>query len=400
MRPGPDDAPHADGQAPVAARARRPAWALTAAALALIIILTGLNPLAPEDASFREPDALGVVLVVVSLVALLGLRRAPLVVLTCCSGVVVLNAFAGYSVSAVQWPVWIALYACFAASGRGLRVPAVVVTAAGVLGYGVFGPGRVTTDEAASIALCVLFATIAGEVVHARRVEAEAVQARLRSERSERAAQAERAVEAERARWARDLHDALGHAVNVMVLQAGVARRVFDVNPAFAQEALGHVETVGRDALHRLDLLVRADPAVAGDSTLASDGTTADLALLVERVRATGRDVVLELSPPELGPGASRAIHLIVQEALTNALKHASGAIVVTVTEADGRVVAEVRSTGARPVPPGHVPGNGLVNMRERARLEGGAFEAGPDEDGFRVRAVLPLRGFVAGGPS
>lgn len=400
MRPGPDDAPDADGQAPGAAVRPRPAWALVAAALALIILLTGLNPLAPGDAPFREPDALGVVLVVVSVGALLGLRRAPLAVLTFCSGVVVLNAFAGYTVSAVQWPVWIALYACFAASGRRRRIPAVAVTAAGVLGYAALGPSPVATVEAASIALCVLFATIAGEVVHARRVEAEAVRARLRSERSERAAQAERAVAAERARWARDLHDALGHAVNVMVLQAGVARRVFDANPAFAQDALGHVETVGRDALHRLDLLIRADPALAGDPAVAGDGTVADLPLLVERVRATGRDVRLELAPPELGPGPSRAVRLIVQEALTNALKHASGAIAVTVTEDDGRVVAEVRSAGARPAPPDHVPGHGLANMRERARLEGGTLEAGPDGDGFRVRAVLPVRRFVAEGLS
>jgi signal transduction histidine kinase len=171
-----------------------------------------------------------------------------------------------------------------------------------------------------------------------------------------------------------------------MVLQAGVARRVFDDNPAFAQEALGHVETVGREALSRLDLLLRADPAATGD------GVADDLPFLVERVRATGREVRLDLPRLDLDPGTSHTLYRIAQEALTNALKHATGPIEVTAAEDDGRAVLEVRSTGDQPAPPGHVPGHGLTNMRERARLEGGTFEAGPDQDGFRVRATLPLR--------
>jgi signal transduction histidine kinase len=394
MRPGRDDPapaarqfgdPAAAHQAGDAADGQRPTWVVAALVLAVVIVLTGLSPLAPEEPPFRETDALGVALVVASALALAGLRRAPLVVLAFSSAVVVANSAAGYTVTAVQWPVWIALYACFAAPGRGLRAPALAATALGVIGYVVFSRGPVTVQEGASIALCVLFATVAGEVVHARRVQAEAVEARLSSERRERAAQAERAVEAERARWARDLHDALGHAVNVMVLQAGVARRVFDANPAFAQEALGHVETVGREALDRLDLLLRADPDATG-------GAADDLPFLVERVRATGREVRLDLPPLDLDPGASRTLYLIVQEALTNALKHATGPVEVTAAEDHGRVVLEVRSTGARPTAPGHVPGHGLTNMRERARLEGGTFEAGPDQDGFRVRATLSLR--------
>jgi signal transduction histidine kinase len=380
-----DDPPHTDDQTPAPAGRQRPTWVVAAFALTLVIILTRLSPLAPEDEPFRETDALGVSLVVASALALAGLRRAPLAVLTFSTAVVVVNSLAGYTVTAVQWPVWVALYACFAAPGRGLRAPAVAVTGLGVAGYVAFSHGPVTLQESTSIALCVLFASIAGEAVYARRVRTEAVEARLNSERRERAAQAERAVEAERARWARDLHDALGHAVNVMVLQAGVARRVFDDNPAFAQEALGHVETVGREALHRLDLLLRADPDATGE------GTADDLPFLVERVRATGREVRLEMPRLALEPGTSRTLYLIVQEALTNALKHATGPIEVSATEDDGRVVLEVRSTGSRPTPTGHLPGHGLTNMRERARLEGGTFEAGPDPDGFRVRAVLPL---------
>ncbi|RPF20903.1 sensor histidine kinase [Myceligenerans xiligouense] len=390
MRPGRDAPSPAEDPTPEPVRRQRPTWVVAAFALAMVILLTGLGPLAPVDVQYREPDLLGVAFVVASVLALAGLQRAPLAVLAFCSAVVVLNTVAGYTVAAVQWPVWIALYACFAGPRRGLRAPAVVVTGLGVAGYAVFSRAPASVQEAASITLCVLFAMIAGEVVLARRVREEAVEARLRSERRERAAQAERAVEAERARWARDLHDALGHAVNVMVLQAGVARRVFDDNPAFAQEALGHVETVGREALQRLDLLLRADPDITGDGA-------DDLLSLVERVRATGREVGLDLPRLHVDPGTSRTLHLIVQEALTNALKHATGPIHVAVAENDGRIVVEVLSTGARRTPRDHVPGHGLTNMRERARLEGGTFEAGPDPDGFRVRAALPLRGQVEG---
>jgi signal transduction histidine kinase len=176
----------------------------------------------------------------------------------------------------------------------------------------------------------------------------------------------------------------------VMVLQAGVGRRVFADNPSFAREALVSIETVGRVALEELNRLLRVlQPDERGAPDPFSP-TTTDLEQLVERVRATGREVQLRADVGALPEGTARAVYRIVQEALTNAVRHTpAGGIRVDVVRADGDVRLEVTNECDRPRAP--VPGHGLVNMRERARLEGGVLEAGPVEGGFRVRAVLPV---------
>jgi signal transduction histidine kinase len=169
-----------------------------------------------------------------------------------------------------------------------------------------------------------------------------------------------------------------------MVMQAGVARRVFTENPGFAQEALRNIETVGREALEELNRLLRSEGG-------PDDGGRAeDLVALVERVRSAGREVDLNLTPVQLSPSASRALYRIVQEAVTNALKHSQGRIHITVRQDGERVTVDVHNSveGVSAV----APGRGLINMRERARLEGGDFEAGPVAGGFRVRAALPIR--------
>src|SRR5690606_28951312 len=167
----------------------------------------------------------------------------------------------------------------FAWSGWSRRTVALAVTALGVAGYAVFNRAPVGPAELASISLSVLVATIAGDAMRSRRAHAAAIEARLASERRERAVLAEQAVQEERIRWARDLHDAVGHGVNVMVLQASVARRLFAETPSFAREALRHIETVGREALAELDRLLRSEGGSADGST-PEDGTAEDLLAL------------------------------------------------------------------------------------------------------------------------
>ncbi|MBX6748956.1 MAG: histidine kinase [Micromonosporaceae bacterium] len=381
---------HTDDHPARGSRVRWPTLGDAGLAFALAVGPMSLSLLVPKGPEFRGVDAFAVALVVASALALAWRRRAPLPVLAITAAVVVVNAVAGYPVAAVQWPVWIALYTCFAWSGWGVRAAALAVTGLGIVGYLQFNRGAVGAAELASISLSVLVATVTGEAVRSRRAYAAAIEARLDSERRERAVLAERAVQDERIRWARDLHDAVGHAVNVMVMQAGVARRLFADNPTFAQEALGHIETVGRQALDELDRLLRSEGGPE------DGGTAEDLGALVERVRSTGREVDLHASPVQLRPSASRALYRIVQEAVTNALKHSDGRIRIDVGQAGDRVTVEVYNGGGeanggeRSAAP--TPGRGLINMRERARLEGGDFEAGPVVGGFRVRATLPAR--------
>jgi signal transduction histidine kinase len=384
---------HADGRPAPGFRPRWPTLADAGLAFALAVGPMSLSLLVPKGPEFREVDAFAVALMVASALTLAWRRRAPLPVLATTAAIVVVNAAAGYPVAAVQWPVWIALYTCFAWSGWGVRAAALAVTGLGIAGYLQFNRGPVGAAELASVSLSVLVATVTGEAIRSRRAHAAAIEARLDSERRERAMLAERAVQDERIRWARELHDAVGHAVTVMVMQAGVARRLFTDNPAFAQGALHHIETVGRQALAELDRLLRSE---AGPE---DGGTVEDLVTLAERVRSAGREIDLNLAPVELSPSASRALYRIVQEAVTNALKHSDGRIRLDVRPAGERVTVEVHSDGPDASGGGGsaapTTGRGLINMRERARLEGGDFEAGPVAGGFRVRATLPARRWV-----
>jgi signal transduction histidine kinase len=173
-----------------------------------------------------------------------------------------------------------------------------------------------------------------------------------------------------------------------------VGRRVFADNPDYARQALATIETSGRTALDELNRLLRV---LQPDERGAPDPfapTATDLEQLVERVRGTGREVRLRAAAGDLPDGTARAVYRIVQEALTNAVRHTpAGRIEVDVRREGGDVVVEVTNEcGPLPEP---VPGHGLVNMGERARLEGGVLEAGPVDGGFRVHAVLPLAAAV-----
>ncbi|MFI9801392.1 sensor histidine kinase [Streptomyces sp. NPDC052302] len=212
------------------------------------------------------------------------------------------------------------------------------------------------------------------------------------------------AVERERARIARELHDVVTHNVSVMVIQAGAARKVMDAAPHRAREALLAVEAGGRTAMaelrHVMGLLTMdgdagADPAT--DTGLAPQPGLAQLDVLVDRVRATGVPVELTVTgaPEPLAAGPGLAVYRVVQEALTNVVKHAPGArVTVSVAHTPEAVHVEVSDTGgtaAAPTGPGG--GRGLLGLRERLAVYGGTLEAGPrPAGGFRVRAVLPVR--------
>ncbi|MGY1683869.1 sensor histidine kinase [Geodermatophilus sp. SYSU D01176] len=359
--------------------------ALTGALAAATVAVALTMPAAPP---YRPVDAAAVALAVAGPLALLWRSAAPLASLVAADLVLVVNAAAGYAIGFLPWPAWIALFTCFAAGRRRLRVAAVAVAVLATAGY--VALDRVdSVDALPEIGMTSLVAVVAGELSH-RRARGAAAEARRAAESRAQALAAERLLLQERGRLARELHDSLGHAVNVMVMQAGVGRRVFADNPAFAREALESVETVGRTALDELDRLLRV---LQPDERKARAGpfapTVADLEELAERIRATGRPVELRTDGVRLSAGAARALYRILQEALTNAVRHTpSGRIRVEVSQVADRVLLDVTNEGRDLAEP--VPGRGLVNMWERARLEGGELEAGPVEGGFRVRAVLP----------
>ena len=213
----------------------------------------------------------------------------------------------------------------------------------------------------------------------------------------ERADQLERshaeAVAGERATIARELHDVIAHSVSVMTVQAGAARLLLDEDPPRAREFLLAVEETGRQALGEMRRLLGILRGAEHEPDLAPQPGIADLDALVEHVRAAGLpvDVVVEGEPKRLPPGIDLAAYRVVQEALTNALKHA-GAARAQVSIRYGVTALELAVTNNGQVRENGRGGHGLVGMRERVTLYGGKFEAGPRRGGgYAVRASLPL---------
>ncbi|MFF5293797.1 sensor histidine kinase [Paractinoplanes globisporus] len=210
--------------------------------------------------------------------------------------------------------------------------------------------------------------------------------ARRREERDAARQSLQRQVaDDERNRIAREVHDLIGHTVNVMLVQAGAARRVLDTDPAQSRELLIGLETAGRQALDELDqvlgLLRDAQPGLA------------ELPSLTERLGQAGVRVDTTIEPGELSHTVDRSAYRIVQEALTNAVKHGRATTASVRVRRDGSELhIEVDDDGAG-VPEGYSAGRGLLGITERATMLGGHVTHGPGPaGGFRVRAKLPAR--------
>ena len=215
----------------------------------------------------------------------------------------------------------------------------------------------------------------------------------------ERAAGLERAhaeaVAGERATIARELHDVIAHSVSVMTVQAGAARLLLDEDPPRARESLIAVEETGRQALGEMRRLLGILRGDEHETDLAPQPGIADIGALVEQVRAAGLpvDVVVEGQLTALSPGVDLAAYRVVQEALTNALKHAGAARAhVSIRYGATSLELAVTNNGTARVNGRRRGGHGLIGLRERVTLYGGDFEAGPRPGGgYAVRVSLPL---------
>jgi signal transduction histidine kinase len=244
--------------------------------------------------------------------------------------------------------------------------------------------------------LTLLVCFLVGRTVHTQRAYTRALEERARTAEAGREATAREAVFSERRRIARELHDVVAHHVSVMGVMAAGARRALVRDPAAAGEALGTIEQTGRTTLRELrrllDVLRKDDET---DAALSPQPGVAGLEALVAQVREAGLPVELVVSgePEQLDPGIDLTVFRIVQEGLTNALKHAGPATAtVRVAFAKDRVELRVDDDGAGGVDGRPGAGHGLVGMRERVSLYGGTLSAGRGAGaGYSVVATIPI---------
>lgn len=242
-------------------------------------------------------------------------------------------------------------------------------------------------------------AWLVGRVVHSRAQRNVELEALARELDVQRELQSQAAIVDERARIARELHDVVAHNVSMIVVQAGAAARVLEGAQPHVREALAAIELTGRETVDEmrrlLGVLRRADDGLA----LAPQPTLRELDALAAHVREAGLPVELRVegAPQPLPPGVDVSAFRIVQEALTNALKHAGqpARARVTVRYEPGAVEVEIEDNGTGGT--GGGTGHGLIGMRERVALYGGRLDAGrTDGGGYTVKARLPLGGAPA----
>jgi signal transduction histidine kinase len=257
-------------------------------------------------------------------------------------------------------------------------------------------------DALAVVLALTLVVVLAASVLRLQR-------ARVDSQQRERLAERERTVAAERLRIARDLHDLVGHGLSLVAVQSGAARLALDAGDVDeARRAVAAIEAASRGALGEMRqmlgvLRAGTDDAADGAGRTGAQPGLADVDTLVEQARTGGHAVTVQRSGPlnEVPAAAGLCAYRVVQEALTNVVRHAPGAA-VTITLATGDAltveVVDERVDGASPPDPDR-PHFGLLGLAERVGAAGGTLEAGPRGDGvgWRVTATVPLSGSAPG---
>jgi signal transduction histidine kinase len=302
--------------------------------------------------------------------------------------------------------VAMALYSVATAVSRPVASVVTGLTAAAVLAAILVGGGLQVAQAAVGGVALICLGWLAGENMRASRVyagqQAERAAEQAVAAAAEQAEQVSRALADERAQIARDLHDIVAHAMSVIAVRSGVARMVIDSDPEQARDALAIIEITTRRALHEMRLLVGMlrDPEDR-PAELSPVPGLADLDRLIADTAVAGVaaevDVEGEIRP--LLPAADLSAYRIVQEALTNVVRHAGPTHArVRIAYRAAELSIEVTDDGPRGQAPRPIAraggGHGLIGMQERAALFGGKVEAGPYAGGFRVRATLPVDEF------
>jgi signal transduction histidine kinase len=341
----------------------------------------------------EDPDALAFLLAALASFPLVWVRRAPHLVFVATAVASSVLFLLGYPEGPPVGPTVAVYFLAFTRTEGRLRTALTLALVAGLFAFHItlFGIGR-DTFPGGEMLLGVLLWTavwIGGDRTRLRRERMAELEDR--AQRAEREAERERrlATAEERGRIARDLHDSAGHAINVILVQAGAARLLQDQDPARARESLETIEEVARETIQEIDRLVGALRDDSSANTVEPPPGLAAVHALVERHRAAGLavDVRARGTRRPLSPSADQAAYRILQEALTNAARHGQGGAEVEIeygeTGVEIRVVNPAASGKAE-------EGHGLIGMRERAALLGGTLHVSAENGSFLLRARLP----------
>lgn len=383
---------------PVPQPVASPSWRVRDALLALLVVAVAIvEAIAYPRVEGFAGSLLSIVLTGLAAATVVGWRAAP--------GLAALACGSLYLVGWVFAAPLIAGFWCFAAVCGVLWVIAARAssTIVDILG-GAFlfvsaaAASRATDPENAGLLIEIMvFAVVGGLVVRLARRWAGAARAAARSRERELAAAAQSAVEAERVTFAREIHDVVSHAVGVIAMQAAAAEVSWPTNPPAVWASIDVIDATARSALTELDRLPTETPT--------QQRNTADITAIVDRVRAAGTPVDLTLIG-EIAPALAGVVYRIVQESLTNVIRHSPGAhakveiiqngdqLRVRVTDT-GPAVDDARRSQLDAAPTSD-RGYGLIGLAERVGFAGGTFTAGATSGtsaGFEVEAVLPSPG-------
>ncbi|WP_435833734.1 sensor histidine kinase [Streptomyces bacillaris] len=365
----------------------------------LVVAVVGLftgSDLAVNDPGSRQADALSWALFALSLAALVVRRRRPVPV-ACVTGAACAGwALYGHIGELLNLPVIVALYTV-AVLGDRRRTLWAGVTAAVVSGAVALIVGRDVVNPQGLPVLEMIWPLVPlllGEAERTRRELLAEYAARAERAEAEREREAARRVRQERVRVAREIHDILAHTVSAMTVQAGVALDALDTAPEVSRRAMTQVRASGKEVVREL----RATLSVLRETESTAPAPRLDeLPGLVEGVEAGGVRVTLRREPSGGAyPGVvETTAYRIVQEALTNVVKHSgAGRVAVSLTGADAHLEIEIVDDGPPRPEPSTGEGYGLIGMRERVPAVGGTLTYGPvPGGGFRVHAVLPTEG-------
>ncbi|MFI1421807.1 sensor histidine kinase [Streptomyces sp. NPDC020731] len=349
----------------------------------------------------HNPDTPGPLLLALSLglsVPLLRRRTHPAPVLLAMTPFALVNAWSGATLQAALLQLVVIYHITLRLPLRNLWwAPALVLTPV-VISTARYGEGE-WSQQIGSQLTSVLVVVLIGITVRTRQNYTEALEDRARRLEIERDQQAQLAAAAERARIAREMHDIIGHNLSVITGLADGGRYAAGKSPERAAQALDAIATTSRQALGELRRLLdvlRDEGTAAHPAELAPQPALTDLDRLIDGVRNAGLPVRADIEGrAALPPGRQLTVYRVIQEALTNTLKHAGpdAASEISIIYGDkGAVTVTVTDTGT-PTTTTPADGRGLPGMRERTALYGGTLEAGPrphPEQGWRVRLHLP----------